>query len=123
MAADIAPKNGEFNDGKLWFHRKGNLVTVGMTSMAVEEVGEVQSIEFPDEGTDFVKGDTVITVDGTNGKLEVICPATGIVQEINEAAKAEPDMVSEDPLEEGWLIKLEIEDTSDLKEFRVDDED
>ena len=53
----------------------------------------------------------------------VIAPATGIVSEVNEAAKAEPDMVSEDPLEEGWLIKLEIEDTSDLSEFRVEDED
>ena len=122
MAADIAPKSGEFNDGKLWFHRKGTMVTVGMTSLAVEEVGEVQSIEFPDEGADFGKGDTMVTVDGSNGKMEVIAPATGIIQEINEAAKEEPDMVSEDPLEEGWLVKLEIEDTSDLKEFRSDEE-
>jgi glycine cleavage system H protein len=123
MAADIAPKNGEFLDGKLWFHRKGLIVTLGLTSMAVEEVGQVQSIEFPDEGADYGKGDTVLTVDGTNGKLEVIAPATGIVSEVNEAAKAEPDMVSEDPLEEGWLIKLEIEDKSELKEFRSDAED
>lgn len=123
MAADIAPKNGEFLDGKLWFHRKSLMVTIGMTNLAVEEVGEVQSIEFPDEGTDFTKGDTVLTVDGTNGKLEVIAPATGIVSAVNEAAKAEPDMVSEDPLEEGWLIKLEIEDTSELKEFRSEDDE
>jgi glycine cleavage system H protein len=115
--ADIAPKNGEFLEGKLWFHRKGSMVTVGMTSVAVEEVGSVESIEFPDEGDDFDKGDVVATIDGSNGKLEVITPAAGIVQEINEAAKEEPDMVSEDPLEEGWLIKLEIQDTSDLKEY------
>ena len=121
MAADIAPKNGEFFDGKLWFHRKGSTVTLGMTSLAVEEVGEVQSIEFPDEGADFGKGDVVVTIDGSNGKLEVVAPATGIVQEVNEAAKEEPDMVSDDPLEEGWLVKLEIEDTSDLKEFRSDE--
>ncbi len=118
MAADIAPKNGEYFDGKLWFHRKGMVVTLGLTSLGVEEVGSVQSIEFPDEGADFGKGDTVATVDGSNGKIDVMAPATGIVQEINEAAKEEPDMVSEDPLEEGWLVKLEIEDTSDLKEFR-----
>lgn len=119
---DIAPKNGEFLDGKLWFHRKGHVVTLGLTNLAVEEVGEVQSIEFPDEGTDFGKGDPMITVDGSNGRIEVIAPATGIVSEVNEAAKSEPDMVSEDPLEEGWLIKLEIEDKSELKEFRADEE-
>lgn len=115
--ADVAPKNGEFLDGKLWFYRKGSSLTVGLTSAAVEEVGSVESIEFPDEGDDFDKGDVVVTVDGTHGKLEVITPAAGIVQEINEAAKEEPDMVSEDPLEEGWLIKIEIQDSSDLKEF------
>jgi glycine cleavage system H protein len=123
MAGDIAPKNGEFLDGKLWFHRKGTMVTLGLTSLAVEEVGQVQSIEFPEEGEDYGKGDTVLTVDGTSGKLEVIAPATGIVSEVNEAAKAEPDVVSEDPLEEGWLVKLEIEDKSELKEFRSDDEE
>lgn len=115
--AEIAPKTGEFFDGKLWFTRKGSTVTLGLTNMAIEEVGTVQAIEFPDEGEDFQKGEIVVTVDGTSGKLEVTAPATGVVQEINAAAKEEPDMVSEDPLEEGWLIKLEVEDTTDLKEF------
>ena len=122
MASDI-PKNGEFLDGKLWFSRKADIVTVGVTTLAIEELGEVQGVEFPDEGADFTKGDIMITVDGSNGKIEVIAPATGIVHEINKAAVEEPDMVSEDPLEEGWLVKLEIEDTSDLKEFRTEEED
>ncbi len=114
---DIAPKNGEFAEGKLWFQRKGSTLTLGLTSLAVEELGSVESIEFPDEGDDFDKGDVVVTVDGSNGKIEVITPAAGMIQEINEAAQTEPDRVSEDPLEEGWLIKLEIQDPSDLKEY------
>lgn len=114
------PKSGEFQEGRLWFTRRGDVVTLGVTNLAIEEVGEVQSIEFPDEGADFTKGDTVMTVDGSNGKIEVIAPATGVVHSINQAAQEEPDMVSDDPLEEGWLIKLEMEDASDLKEFNVD---
>jgi glycine cleavage system H protein len=115
--ADVAPKEGEFLEGKLWFQRKGSMVTVGLTNVAVEEVGSVESVEFPSEGDDFDKGEVIVTVDGSQGKLEVISPAAGIIHEINEAAKEEPDMVSEDPLEEGWLVKLEIQDTSDLKEY------
>lgn len=115
--ADIAPKEGEFLDGKLWFQRKGSTITIGLTSVAVEEVGSVESIDFPGEGDDFDKGDVVVTVDGAQGKLEVITPAAGVVNEINAAAQEEPDMISEDPLEEGWLIKLEIQDSSDLKEY------
>jgi len=121
--AEVAPKNGEYLDGKLWFHRKGTTVTIGLTNLAIEEVGTVQGIEFPEQGDDFDKSEVCLTVDGTNGKLEVITPAAGLVEEVNEAAKEEPDMVSDDPLEEGWLVKFEIQDTSDLKEFGVQEED
>jgi glycine cleavage system H protein len=117
--SEAAPKNGEYLEGKLWFQRKGTMVTLGVTSGAIEDVGSVQSIEFPEEGLDFEKGEVIVTLDGSNGSIEVTAPASGIVQEINEAAKEEPDMVSDDPLEEGWLVKIEIQDTSDLKEFGV----
>jgi len=115
--AEVAPKNGEYMDGKLWFQRKGSVVTIGMTNAAIEELGAVQSIEFPEEGDDFTKNEVVVTVDGSNGRLEVISPATGIVQEVNTTAQQDPDRVTEDPVEEGWLVKLEIEDTSDLQEL------
>ena len=116
----VAPKYGEFADGKLWFHRKGTIVTLGVTSSAIDELGTIESIEFPDEGSDFVKGEAVITLEGSLGSLEVTSPAAGVVEEINEAAKSEPTMVTEDPLEEGWLVKLEIEDKTELKEYAAD---
>jgi glycine cleavage system H protein len=117
--SETAPKNGEYFEGKMWFQRKGTTVTLGVTNVAIEEIGSVQSIEFPEDGLDFEKGEVILTIEGTNGSLEATAPASGIVQEINEAAKEEPDMVSDDPLEEGWLVKIEIQDTSDLKEFVV----
>lgn len=113
----IAPKSGEYLEGKLWFTRKADVITLGLTSLGLEDVGSVQSIELPDEGDDYEKGDTVVTIDGSNGKLEVSTPATGVVQEINKAASEEPDLVTEDPLEAGWLVKIEVQDPSDLKEF------
>ena len=115
--SDVAPKYGEYMDGKLWFQRKLSVVTLGLTSQAIEELGPVQSIDFPEEGLDFEKGEIILTVEGTNTSLEVAAPASGLVQEINEAAKEEPDMVSDDPTEEGWLVKIEIQDKSDLKEY------
>ncbi|MDR3608632.1 MAG: glycine cleavage system protein H [Oligoflexia bacterium] len=121
--AKAGPKSGEFNEGKFWFYRKNSVLTVGLTSLATDEIGQVESIEFPDEGGDFVKGDVVVTIEGSSGRLEVTTPASGIIHEINEQAKAEPDIVSEDPLEEGWLVKLEIQDASDLQEFANEDEE
>ncbi|MCM2323976.1 MAG: glycine cleavage system protein H [Oligoflexia bacterium] len=121
MAA--VPKSGEFQEGKLWFQRKGSIVTVGLTSLATEEVGQVQSVDLPDEEEDFEKGDVVATVDGTNGKLEVTAPASGFIKEVNAALAEEPDTVSEDPLEEGWLVKIEIQDPSDLQEYAAEEDE
>ena len=115
--SDAAPKHGEYQDGKLWFHRKGSMVTVGLTLSAIEDIGSVESVELPEEGEDFEKGNVVATVDGTNGSLEIITPASGVVQEINETAKDNAEVITDDPLEEGWLLKLEIQDASDLSEF------
>jgi glycine cleavage system H protein len=118
--SEVAPKSGEFSDGKFWFTRKGTLITVGVTSGAIEDIGAVESIDLPEAETDFDKGEVVVTVEGTRGSLEVITPAAGLIQEVNDTLKEEPDRLSEDPLEEGWLVKIEIQDTTDLKEFISD---
>ena len=54
--SEAAPKSGEYLDGKLWFTRKAAIVTIGLTSAAIEEIGAVQKIEMPEEGDDFTKG-------------------------------------------------------------------
>lgn len=115
--SEIAPKSGDYQNGQAWFYRKGSVVTLGLTSLGVEKIGEVESIDLPSDGDDFEKGEVVLTVEGTKGAIELIAPASGTVQELNETAQGEPDIVTEDPLEEGWLIKLEIQDPTDLAEF------
>lgn len=117
----VAPKYGEYNEGQFWFQRKLTTLTIGLTSVGVEALGgQVESIEFPDEGADFDKGEVVVTVEGSRGTLEVTTPAAGLIEEINEQAREESSVVAEDPLEEGWLVKLEIQDKSDLQEFAGD---
>ena len=118
--SEVAPKSGEYEEGKLWFKRKGSMVTLGLTHSALEELGAVEEVELPDEGEDFDKGEVVVTVEGTRGSIEVIAPAAGVISEINAGAREESDVIAEDPLEEGWLVKIEIQDKSDLKEF-IDD--
>ena len=111
------PKNGEYSDGNFWFQRKGSLVTIGITNALVDEVGVVHAIQFPEEGDDFNKGESIGTLSGNLGKTEIIIPAAGVIEEINSLAVGEPSVVSEDPFEEGWLVKLQIQDPSDLMEY------
>lgn len=116
------PKEGEFADGKLWFHRRGAVVTIGLTSYGVDELGEVEKIEFPDEGEEFDKGQTIATVIGLTGKLEIVSPASGTISEINNLVIDQPEIITEDPHEEGWLIKIEVSDPSELKAFLLTEE-
>lgn len=118
--AEPAPKSGEFHDGKMWFTRKGNLVTLGLTSLAIEELGDVEKVELPNENADFEKGEALGMIAGTQGSVELLTPATGMIQELNKSAAEDPTIVTEDPEEEGWLVRLEIEDPTDLKEFASD---
>ena len=107
----------EYNDGKLWFHKKSNIVTIGVTINALDETGDVEGINLPDEGDDFDKDDIVCELDGADGGLKVYTPAAGFVVEVNASVAEDTQIINEDPVDEGWLVKLEIQDDSDLKEY------
>lgn len=121
MSSSTAPKSGEFNEGRLWFSRKSTLLTLGLTDSGIEELGDPREIEFPAEGDDFDKGDAVLSLDGSANRVELITPAAGFVKEINQTLKENPDLLTEDPTGEGWLVRMEIQDAQDIKEF-IDEE-
>jgi len=97
----------EFLGGKIWSERSGKLVTVGVTDRAIEELGALDSVELPLEGESFDKGEVMLTLEGSSGSLEVIAPVAGVIHEINAVAQEQPEVITEDPLEEGWLVRLE----------------
>ncbi|MGE4234311.1 MAG: glycine cleavage system protein H [Bacteriovoracia bacterium] len=115
-----ASKIVEYNDNKLWFHKRSNTVTLGITLDALDEIGDVQGINLPSEGDDFDKDDIVCEIDGDNGAIKVYSPAAGFITEINSQLAEDPKILNEDPIDEGWLLKLEMQDSSDLQEFIAD---
>ena len=121
---EMATESTEYLNGKLWFETKGKTITIGLTSLGVNDLGTIESVELPDEGEDFGDGDIMATVEGTHGRLEIPSPSAGVVDSVNSVLLAEPETVSEDPLEEGWLIKLEVnESEEDDEEDAEDDQD
>ncbi len=117
------PKNGELQHGKVWFERKGSVLTLGVTDSAIRSLGEIEELELPAEGEEYEMGDVVTTLEGSQGRLEVKAPATGSVHEVNGAAKDDAQIVSEDPLEGGWLVQLAIDDVSELDSSANEEDD
>lgn len=110
------PKTGEFDQGRLWYSRRGNVLTIGLTSGAIDRLGELDAIALPEEGDHFDAGDDIVVIDGTSGSVEVALPSKGVVLTVNPLA-SDPAAVAEDPLEEGWLVKYQIEDLEALLEL------
>ncbi len=112
-----ASKIVEFEDGKFWFHKKSNVITVGITLDALDSLGDIEKVSLPSEGDDFSKDDVIVEVDGSDHKLKVVTPASGFVTEVNEALADDPSILNEDPIDEGWLVKIELQDATELTEY------
>lgn len=107
----------DFNEGKLWFQKKSNVLTIGITLDGLDEVGDVEAVNLPSDGDDFDKDDVICEIDGSDGAIKVYTPAAGFVTEVNAAVAEDTQILNEDPIDEGWLVKIEIQDDSDLKEY------
>jgi glycine cleavage system H protein len=112
------PKEGEFDSGQLWYSRRGNVLTIGLTSGAIDRLGDLDAITLPEEGDHFDAGDEILTVEGTHGSVEVILPTKGVVLSVNPGG-SDPIAVAEDPLEEGWLVKYQVDDLEALLDLEA----
>jgi len=113
----------EFLGGKLWYLREGGEVTVGLASSTIEEIGAVQSVDFPDTTGSVEEGDVIAIVEGDRDTFEVTAPMDGFILEVNTAIEDEPSILSDDPTEEGWVLKLEPLDLDESDDDSDNDDD
>ncbi len=97
----------EYDEGRIWFRKSGRLVTVGLTEKALEEIGAVQRIQLPVEGDEVSQDDVVAEIEGARVNFEVIAPLDGGVVAVNELLSSDFESLQGDPLDEGWLFKLQ----------------
>ena len=98
----------EYDDGKIWFKKKGGVVTVGLTEKAFEEIGGVQGVLLPVEGEECLQDEVVAEVEGEKIAFEVITPIDGTIISVNESLNEDYDVLESDPLDEGWMFKVRV---------------
>ena len=96
----------EYDEGRIWFRRIGDLITVGLTEKALEEIGAVQRVQLPAEGDEVNQDDVVAEIEGAKLNFEVIAPLDGGIFAVNEPLSEDFETLQGDPLDEGWLFKL-----------------
>ncbi|MGF1498719.1 MAG: glycine cleavage system protein GcvH [Elainellaceae cyanobacterium] len=108
------PDNLKYYDSHEYALLEGDTVTVGITAFAVDELGDIVFLELPEVGDTVDKGDTFGTVESVKAVEDLVAPVTGEVVARNDALVDSPENLAEDPYEEGWLIKVKIDDPSEL---------
>lgn len=92
------------------------VITVGITSFAVDQMGDVVFLELPEVGDTVEKGENFGTIESVKAVEDLKTPMDGEVIERNEALIESPEQIADDPYGDGWLIKLKVDDLSDLDE-------
>jgi glycine cleavage system H protein len=94
-----------------------NVVTVGITEHAAEQLGDLVFVELPEEGRIVAKEDEVVVIESVKAASEILAPIDGEIVEVNPALEENPGLVNEDPQGAGWFFKMRVEDMVVLDEF------
>jgi glycine cleavage system H protein len=96
--------------------------TVGLTEYLQEKLGEIQSLPLPEEGEEIIKDEPFATVEAKNGRRDLIAPVSGEVVELNQETLEVPEIVNEDPMAEGWLVKVELSASQEFDDLLTEEE-
>lgn len=93
------------------------VVIVGITDYAQDKIGDITYVELPEEGDDVAKGASFAEIEHHKGVEDVFSPVSGRVFEANTALGESPELLNQDPFDEGWLMKVEPSDLGELDEL------
>jgi len=100
------PNDLSYTRSHEWARVEGDLVVVGITHYAQDQLGEVVYVELPDVGLGANAGEELGTLESVKAVAEFLSPVAGEVVEVNERLAEEPNLVNEDPYGDGWLVKI-----------------
>jgi glycine cleavage system H protein len=110
------PEDLKYTDTHEYVRLDGEIATVGITSFAVNQLGEIVFLEIPEIGDALEKGSTFGSIESVKAVAEMYAPISGTVIERNDAIVESPEVVGEDPYGEGWLLKVQINNADELKD-------
>lgn len=106
------PADRVYQDTHEWAKLDGNVVTVGITHHAVEELTDLVYIELPEAGKEVKRGETFGEIESVKAVSALISPVDGTIVEVHGDLEDDLDLVSSDPYGEGWMVKVQVADAS-----------
>tara|TARA_B100001093_G_scaffold55556_1_gene47102 strand:- start:1267 stop:1647 length:381 start_codon:yes stop_codon:yes gene_type:complete len=108
------PKELKYTEEHEWVKFEDNIATVGITDFAQGELGDIVYLEIDTLDSEIASNEVFGTVEAVKTVSDLFMPLSGKVIEINSELEDRPELVNEDPYGEGWIIKIDISDISEL---------
>lgn len=112
------PAELKYTKNDEWIRVEDDIITIGISDYAQDQLSDIVFIEFAvSEGDDISKGDEFGTIESVKAASDVYAPVSGKVTETNDALLDTPELVNADPYGDAWMIKIQINDPSELDDF------
>lgn len=108
------PIDCKYSETHEWYRVSGNIVTLGITQFAANELTDITYVELPSPGTEIGAGEVLGEVESVKATSELLCAVSGTVAEINEALADHPELLNRDAFGAGWIARIQVKDLSPL---------
>lgn len=109
------PNDLKYTKDHEWARRDGDVVRVGITAYAVEQLGDVTLVDLPAVGTDVQAHQRFGDIESVKTVSELFAPVSGEIVEVNGDLESSPEAVNEAPYEKGWMVAIRLSDPSELE--------
>lgn len=111
------PQDIMFSQTHEWIKKEGDIVIVGITEFAVQQLSDLIYIDLPKVGELIKAGEPLGEVESVKAVSDINAPVSGEVVEINNSVTSNLDLITKEPYGAGWLIKIKLSDQSELKKL------
>lgn len=111
----LVPEDLKYQKTDEWVKVEDGIATIGITDYAQDSLSDVVFVEFEiDVDEEVGVGESMATIESVKAAAEVVFPVSGKVIEVNQALIDTPEVLNESPYAEGWLVKVQVSDESEL---------
>ena len=108
------PKELKYTDEHEWVLVEDNVATIGITDYAQGELGDIVFVELPNVDDEVKQADPFGTIEAVKAVSDLFSPVSGKIVGVNEMLQDQPEIINASPYDDGWMIKIELSDVSEL---------
>ena len=109
-----SPADLKYSDTHEWARLEGQVVTVGITAFAVDQLSDITYVDLPRVGDRASAGQRFGEIESVKAVSDLLSPVSGEIVEVHETLNDDPAVITNDPYGEGWLIRIKASDLSAL---------